>query len=56
MTFKKLVELIASIETMEEYNETCGMIDDSFQHEKITWKDHELLYTLVSKIGDYVCE
>lgn len=48
--FKKIVAAIAAIDTQEDFDITCGMIDNAFQQEKITWKDHELLYSLISKI------
>ena len=50
-TFKQLVDTIASISSKEDFNRACGEIDDSFQHDKITWNDHELLYKLISKLG-----
>ena len=49
-TFKQLVDTISNISSDEDFNEACGEIDISFQHDKISWKDHELLYKLVSKV------
>ena len=51
LTFKELVKLFSEIETEDDFNRACGEIDNSFQHEKINWGDHELLYKLVSKIA-----
>ena len=34
----------------DDFNKACGEIDRAFQAEKINWDDHELLYSLVSKI------
>lgn len=53
-TFKQLVAMIAEIETEEDFNRvTCGAISRSFQHEKITWKDHETLWKLAEKVAGY---
>jgi len=49
--FKKIVNAIAEIHTKDDFNAACGMIDSAFQHEKINWNDHELLYELVSKLA-----
>ena len=48
--FKKLVAMIATIETMEDFNTVCGCVSDAFQHEKISYKDYELLFDLLKKI------
>ena len=48
--FKKIVAAIAAINTQEDFNIACSMIDNAFQQEKITWKDHELLHSLISKM------
>lgn len=48
--FKKIVAAIAAIKTQEDFDIACGMINTAFQQEKISWKDHELLYSLISKI------
>lgn len=45
--FKKLVKMIAEIETTVEFDEACGAIDRAFDREKISWDDHETLYTLL---------
>lgn len=50
--YKKLVGMIASIETREDFNKASGEIDRAFQSEKITWKDNETLYKLMQKISD----
>lgn len=47
MSFKKLVQLIADIETTVEFDEACGAIDRAFGKDKITWADHEILYRLL---------
>lgn len=47
MTFKKLIEAMANGTPV---NELCGMIDISFQQDKITWKEHEILYALVRRL------
>ena len=48
--FKKIVAAIAAIKTQEDFDIACGMINTAFQQEKISWKDHELLYSLISKM------
>lgn len=50
-TFKQLVDTIASISSKEDFDAACGEIDSSFQHDKINWKDHELLYKLISRVS-----
>ena len=49
--FKKIVAAITAIQTEEDFNVACGMIDTAFQQEKISWNDHQLLYSLVSKLA-----
>lgn len=49
--FKKIVSAIAAIHTQEDANIVYGMIDTAFQQEKITWKDHEVLFEIVAKIA-----
>jgi hypothetical protein len=45
--FKKLVKMIAEIETVSEFDEACGAIDRAFDRDKITPADHETLYRLL---------
>lgn len=45
--FKKLAKMIAAIETTVEFDEACGAIDRAFGKDKITWADHETLYSLL---------
>ena len=53
-TFKQLVLLIAEIETEEDFqNVTGGAISRSFQAEKITYKDYEILWKLAEKVAGY---
>lgn len=49
--FKKIVAAIATINTREDVDNILGMIDIAFQHEKITWKDHEVLFEIVGKLN-----
>lgn len=42
--FKRLVAAISEINSEESLNYVCGEIDRSFDREKITWKEHEMLY------------
>lgn len=52
--FKKFVRELVEAETEEEilsiFYRADG-IDMSYQHEKITWKDHELLLDLGNKLS-----
>ena len=52
--FKKFVRELVEAETEEEilsiFYRADG-IDMSYQHEKITWRDHELLLDLVNKLS-----
>lgn len=52
--FKKFVRELTEAETEEEilsiFYRADG-IDMSYQYEKITWKDHELLLDLVNKLS-----
>ena len=50
LTFKKMVEFISDINTEAKKDEAYGLIDFSFQHEKLTWADHEMLYALMARI------
>lgn len=49
--FKQLVAAIAGIESEEDRNYVCGEINLSFEHEKISWKDHEMLYQLACRLA-----
>ena len=51
LTFKELVKLFSEVETEDDFNRACGEIDNSFQHEKISWNDHQLLYRLAKPIS-----
>lgn len=48
--FKKLAKMIAAIETTVEFDEACGAIEQAFNREKITWSDHEILFSLLRLI------
>lgn len=51
-TYKALVEQIIAIETREDFDKACAAIDRAYQHgEKITFKDNEQLYRLISKVS-----
>lgn len=51
-TYKALVDQIIAIETKEDFDKACAAIDRAYQHgEKITYKDNEQLYRLISKVG-----
>ena len=53
-TFKQLVAMIAEIETKDDFNNiTCGAIAKSFEAEKISYKDYEMLWKLAEKVANY---
>lgn len=49
--FKKLVRRISEIKSKAEFDEACSEVDNAFQHEKITWSDHEILFEILGKIS-----
>lgn len=52
LTFKKMVEFIANVNSEAEWNEAYALIEFSFQKEKITWNDMELMFSLLgAKMG-----
>lgn len=51
LSFKQLVKLFSEVITREDYDKAVSEIDQSFQNNKITWNDHELLYNLSDRIG-----
>ena len=46
MTFKQLVKMIHGIKTEEDRDEVCGAIAKSFESERITYSDYNLLFDL----------
>ena len=50
-TFKQLVVLISRISTEDDRSYALGEIDRSFEREKISWNDHEMLYQLACKVA-----
>ena len=49
---RAILEMLAAANSSEDIENVCAAIDRAFQSEKITWKDHELFYSLVRKISD----
>lgn len=49
-TFKQLVQDLSEVTNKAELNALCFMIDMSYQHEKITYKDSETLYKIINKV------
>lgn len=45
--FKKLVKMIAEIETVSEFDEACGAIEQAFSRDKITPDDYNTLFRLL---------
>lgn len=52
--YKKLVQMLIDANTGQEINRAGSEIDKAFEKEKITWKDHEQLYSLLSKISSFI--
>lgn len=53
MTFKKLVQRLAECRTEDDIHAFLydqNGVDLSYQREKITWNDHELLFELAARI------
>lgn len=50
LTYKQIVKAISEAKTEEELERVMWDIDRSFEHEKITWNDHETLYTIASRL------
>ncbi len=49
--YKEIVAALIDASTEKDISEVGGMIDRAFEAEKISWKDHEQLYALLSKIA-----
>lgn len=51
MTFKQLVKLISTAKSDGAiFDEIVHEINYSFEHQKITWNDHEMLYDLAEEV------
>lgn len=48
--FKKFVERLARSTSRWEITEILGEVDMAYQHEKIGWKDHEILFQLAANL------
>lgn len=54
--FKKFLQEIIEAESSEELNKIfyrADGVDMSFQREKISWKEHEMLADLINKLNGY---
>ena len=49
-TFKQLITDLANIKTKEDLWTLCGAVDQSYQHEKITYKDSETIYRIINNV------
>ncbi len=55
LTFKKLVIFASQVSTSEELKEAYALTEISYQKEKITWADHEIMYDILGRIdGGYI--
>lgn len=52
LTFKKAVEFISMVDNHDELNEAFALVDFAFQHEKITWKEHEQLWSILNMMTE----
>ena len=50
-TFKKLLSQIVQVQTVEEFYEACGAVDNAFFHHKISAEDHQLLHRVIDLMG-----
>lgn len=50
MTYKKLVKQISEIQDWDDICRAEGEINFAFEHEKITWDDHETLYKICNAL------
>ena len=48
--FKQICEMIADATTFEQVEEIKEQSEFSFQQEKSTWKEHQILYHINDKI------
>ena len=48
--FKKLVKMIAGIKVEADRHDAWTEIEKAYQAGKISWDDHETLYTLASMV------
>lgn len=49
--FKKIVAAIATIDNREDIENVCEMIDNAAIKEQITWKERDMLDTIVGKLN-----
>ena len=49
--FKRLVYKIAAIKTEGDRNKCFAEIDKAFDSDKISWNDHETLYSLAAVVA-----
>lgn len=51
LTFKKIVTFISKISNESELNEAYTLTEFSYQHEKISWVEHGIIYDLLLRIN-----
>lgn len=49
--FKELLKMAMAAKTVEQYNAACGAVDNAFNHDKIKWNDHEILYEVLGLVS-----
>lgn len=49
-TFKQLVTALADVKTKEELHHFCYEVDMSYQHDKITYNDNEIIYKIINNV------
>ena len=49
-TFKQLISQLAEVKSPEDLNILMGETDQSYQHEKITYKDQETIYKIINNV------
>lgn len=50
LTFKQLIRMLAEVETKADAWDVECEVKKSYEHDKITWADHELIYSLLGKL------
>lgn len=46
--YKKLIQMLIEAKTRDDINKVCGAVDRAYQSDKITFKDNEQMYALIS--------
>lgn len=50
-SFKELVKMVSQIESIDDIHEVEYEIKVSFENDKISWNDYEILYRIINFIN-----